>query len=116
MPIFHQRLTHVAEAGLLVGHLDRWCSDASRSSASGHGSRPSDLFELPPSGRIGAQKIVADLDTAFRRIESYALPLEDARAARSTVGRARSTKVLIVNAEPVPGRVTVLIVGQAIGF
>jgi len=65
---------------------------------------------------IGAQKIVADLDTAFRRIESYALPLEDARA-RAIYGRSSAiNKVLIVNAEPVPGRATVLLVRHAIGF
>jgi hypothetical protein len=65
---------------------------------------------------IGAQKIVSDLDTAFRRIESYALPLEDARA-RASYGRSSAiNKVLIVNAEPVPGRATVLLVRQAIGF
>jgi hypothetical protein len=65
---------------------------------------------------IGAQKIVSDLDTAFRRIESYALPLEDARA-RAIYGRSSAiNKVLIVNAEPVPGRATVLLVRQAIGF
>ena len=65
---------------------------------------------------VGAQKIVADLGSAFRRIESYALPLEDARA-RATYGRSSAiNKVLIVNAEPVPGRATVLLVRQAIGF
>jgi LUD domain len=65
---------------------------------------------------IGAQKIVSDLDTALRRIESYALPLEDARA-RSIYGRSSAiNKVLIVNAEPTPGRATVLLVRQAIGF
>jgi hypothetical protein len=65
---------------------------------------------------VGAQKIVSDLATAFRRIESYALPLEDARA-RAIYGRSSAiNKVLIVNAEPVPGRATVLLVRQAIGF
>jgi hypothetical protein len=65
---------------------------------------------------IGAQKIAADLASAFRRIESYALPLEDARA-RAIYGRSSAiNKVLIVNAEPVPGRATVLLVRQAIGF
>ena len=65
---------------------------------------------------IGAQKIVSDLATAFRRVEGYALPLEDARA-RAIYGRSSAiNKVLIVNAEPVPGRATVLLVRQAIGF
>ena len=65
---------------------------------------------------IGAQKIVADLGSAFRRMESYALPLEDARA-RAIYGRSSAiNKVLIVNAEPVPSRATVLLLRQAIGF
>jgi acyl-CoA hydrolase len=65
---------------------------------------------------VGAQKIVPDLETAFRRIESYALPLEDARA-RAIYGRSSGiNKVLIVNAEPVPGRATVLLLREAIGF
>src|SRR5215471_9439383 len=65
---------------------------------------------------IGAQKIVADLDSAFRRIQSYALPLEDARA-RAIYGRSSAiNKVLILNAEQLPGRATVLLVRQAIGF
>jgi hypothetical protein len=65
---------------------------------------------------IGAQKIVADLDTAFRRIQTYALPLEDARA-QAAYGRSSAiNKVLIVNADPVPGRATILLVRQAIGF
>jgi hypothetical protein len=65
---------------------------------------------------IGAQKIVPDLGSAFRRIESYALPLEDARA-RAIYGRSSAiNKVLIVKAEPVAGRAMVLLVRQAIGF
>jgi L-lactate utilization protein LutC len=65
---------------------------------------------------VGAQKIVPDLATALRRIETYALPLEDARA-RATYGRPSAiNKLLIVNAEPLPGRATVLLVREAIGF
>jgi len=65
---------------------------------------------------VGAQKIVPDLTTALRRIETYALPLEDARA-RATYGQPSAiNKLLIVNAEPFPGRTTVLLVRQAIGF
>lgn len=65
---------------------------------------------------IGAQKIVPDLQTALQRIETYALPLEDERA-RVAYGRASAiNKVLIVNAEPFPGRTTVLLLREAIGF
>ena len=65
---------------------------------------------------VGAQKIVANLAEALRRIETYALPLEDVRA-QAAYGRSSAiNKLLIVNAEPVPGRTTVLLLRQAIGF
>ena len=65
---------------------------------------------------VGAQKIVPDLRTALQRIETYALPLEDARA-RATYGQSSAAnKLLIINAEPFPGRTTVLLVRQAIGY
>jgi hypothetical protein len=65
---------------------------------------------------VGAQKIVPDLQTALRRIERYAYPLEDARA-RVAYGRASAiNKLLIVNAEPFPGRTMVLLLREAIGF
>jgi LUD domain len=65
---------------------------------------------------VGAQKIVPDLTTALQRIESYALPLEDARA-RAAYGRSSAVnKLLIMNAEPFPGRTTVVLVRQAIGY
>ena len=65
---------------------------------------------------VGAQKIVPDLAAALRRIETYALPLEDARA-RLAYGRSSAiNKLLVVNAEPFPGRTTVLLLREAIGF
>ena len=65
---------------------------------------------------VGAQKIVPDLATALRRIETYALPLENERA-RTAYGRSSAiNKILIVNAEPAPGRATVLLLRQPIGF
>ena len=65
---------------------------------------------------VGAQKIVPDLATALQRIETYALPLEAARA-RAAYGQSSAVnKLLIINAEPFPGRTTVLLVRQAIGY
>jgi hypothetical protein len=65
---------------------------------------------------VGAQKIVPDLATALQRIETYALPLEDARA-RAMYGQSSAVnKLLIVNAEPFPGRTTVVLVREAIGY
>src|SRR5207244_10143504 len=65
---------------------------------------------------VGAQKIVPDLPTALQRIETYAYPLEDARA-RATYGQPSAiNKLLIINAEPFPGRTIVLLVREPIGF
>lgn len=65
---------------------------------------------------VGAQKIVPDLNTALERIQLYALPLEDERA-RLVYGRPSAiNKLLIMNAEPFPGRTRVLLLRQAIGF
>jgi hypothetical protein len=64
---------------------------------------------------IGAQKIVPDLATAFRRIEEYSFPLEDARA-RATYGIGSAiNKVLVVNSDR-PGRISVVLLRAPIGF
>jgi L-lactate utilization protein LutC len=65
---------------------------------------------------VGAQKVVPDLETALRRIETYAYPLEDVRA-RDAYGKPSAVnEVLVVNGEPVPGRTRVLLLRQAIGY
>jgi len=65
---------------------------------------------------VGAQKVVPDLSTALRRIEEYCLPLESERAMKVYGQPSAINRVLILNAEPHPGRGTVLLVRQAIGF
>jgi hypothetical protein len=64
----------------------------------------------------GAQKIVPDLATALHRLEAYALPLEDARARAAYRQPSAANEVLIVSGEPYPGRSTVLLLRQAIGY
>ena len=65
---------------------------------------------------VGTQKIVADLDEAFRRIEEYAYPLEDARAEAAYGVHSGVNKVLIINREWSPGRTTVVFVDEPLGF
>ena len=65
---------------------------------------------------VGTQKIVADLDEGLRRINEYAFPLEDARALEAYGIHSAVNKVLIINREIVPGRITVVLVDQALGF
>jgi hypothetical protein len=65
---------------------------------------------------VGAQKIVPDVDTALRRVHEHCLPLESARAADAYGHPSAVNRVLILNAEPLPGRSTVLLLREAAGF
>jgi hypothetical protein len=65
---------------------------------------------------VGAQKVVPDLSTALRRVEEHCLPLESARAMGAYGQPSALNRILIINAEPQPGRGTVLFLREAIGF
>jgi hypothetical protein len=65
---------------------------------------------------VGAQKVVPDLSTALRRVEDHAFPLESARAQMAYGQPSAINRLLILNAEPHPGRGTVLLLREAIGF
>lgn len=64
---------------------------------------------------VGGQKIVPDLDTAFRRIRDYSYPKENNRwheqGLASMIG-----KTLVLEREYDPTRATVVLVREAIGF
>jgi hypothetical protein len=65
---------------------------------------------------VGAQKVVPDVSTALRRVEEHCLPLESDRAQAAYGQPSAVNRVLILNAEPEPGRGTVLLLREAIGF
>jgi hypothetical protein len=65
---------------------------------------------------VGAQKVVPDLDAALRRVYEHCLPLEDERARRVYGAPSAVSRLLILNAEPHPGRGVVLLLREAIGF
>jgi hypothetical protein len=65
---------------------------------------------------VGTQKIVSDLEEGLRRIDEYAFPLEDARAQEAYGIHSGVNKVLIINREITPGRITVVLVDEALGF
>jgi hypothetical protein len=65
---------------------------------------------------VGAQKVVPDLGSALRRVEDHCLPLESARAQAVYGQPSAVNRLLVLNAEPYPGRGTVLLLREAIGF
>jgi LUD domain len=65
---------------------------------------------------VGTQKIVSDLEEGLLRIDEYAFRLEDARAQAAYGVHSAVNKVLIVNREITPGRITVVLVDEVLGF
>jgi hypothetical protein len=65
---------------------------------------------------VGGQKIVADLETGLRRIREYCYPLENERALAAYGVPSGVNNVLIVNRVLAPGRVTVIVVRETLGF
>jgi len=65
---------------------------------------------------VGAQKLVPDLPAALRRVEDHCLPLESARTQVAYGSPSAINRLLILNAELHPGRGTVLLLREAIGF
>jgi YkgG family uncharacterized protein len=64
---------------------------------------------------IGSQKIVPDLDAAFRRIKEHVFPYEDARLREAMGVGTKITRTLILEQDFMPGRTTVILVRKPIG-
>jgi hypothetical protein len=65
---------------------------------------------------VGTQKIVTDLDEGFRRLYEHTLPLESERAQAAYGVNSSVNKLLVINREIQPGRITVVLVDEALGF
>ena len=65
---------------------------------------------------VGTQKIVSDLEEGLLRINEYAWRLEDARAQAAYGIHSAVNKVVIINREITPGRITVVLVDEVLGF
>ena len=65
---------------------------------------------------IGSQKVVPDLDGAFRRIEEHVFPYEDARLREAMNIGTKITRTLILDRDFRPGRTTIILVREPIGI
>ena len=63
----------------------------------------------------GANKVVSDLNDAFKRIHEHAIPLEDERAKKAYGTGTSLNKILIMEKER-PGRIKIVLVKEALGF
>jgi LUD domain len=64
---------------------------------------------------VGAQKLVPDLETAIRRINEHSFPLENARAQKA-YGRGTAVAKLLIFNQEIPGRISMVLVKEALGF
>lgn len=65
---------------------------------------------------VGAQKIVKNTKDGIKRIYEYTLPLEDKRALKAYGMHSGVNKLLIINKEFTPNRITLVLVKEKLGF
>lgn len=66
---------------------------------------------------VGAQKIVKNIEEGMKRIYEHTLPLESERAHKAYgVPGSFVSKLLIINKEVQPQRITLIIVNEVLGF
>ena len=65
---------------------------------------------------VGTQKLVHSLEEGFRRIREYSYPLENERTHQVYGQASAINKILIVNGEALPGRITIVLIMQNVGF
>lgn len=65
---------------------------------------------------VGAQKIVKNTEEGIKRIYEYTLPLEDKRALKAYGMHSGVNKLLTINKEFVPNRITLILVKEKLGF
>lgn len=65
---------------------------------------------------VGANKVVAGLDDALARLRNVVVPLEDERVKASGMPGTAANKIVILEAEPIQDRVTIVLVDETLGF
>jgi LUD domain len=107
-----------AAPDLVVGSAHAVTEDGSLLIASASGSQLGPI--VSGAGRVilvvGGQKIVPDLATGLRRLDEYSFRLENERALSAYGVPSGVNNVLIVTRVLVPGRMTVILVREKLGF
>jgi hypothetical protein len=114
-----QEMRRLAAApDFVVGSAHAVTEDGSLLVASASGSQLGPIAS--GAGRVilvvGGQKIVPDLATGMRRIQEYSFRLENERALLAYGVSSGVNHVLVVNRVLAPGRVTVVLVRERLGF
>jgi acyl-CoA hydrolase len=108
---------HVATMDVVIGSVHAVTEDGHVVIASASGSQLAS-YAFGASRVIwvvGAQKIVTDLDEAFTRIEQHSLPLESQRL-QEVYGQPSIIGKQLVTSNEGPGRITMLLLEDPLGF
>jgi acyl-CoA hydrolase len=108
---------HVSTMDVVIGSVHAVTEDGQVVVASASGSQLAS-YSFGASRVIwvvGAQKIVPDLDDAFNRIQRHSLPLESVRLQEAYGMPSYVGKQLVISQDQ-PGRTTMLLLEDAIGF
>jgi len=65
---------------------------------------------------VSTQKIVKNLNEAMKRLEEYTLKLEDERLMNAYGMHSAIRKLLVINSEVIPDRMTLIFVREKLGF
>lgn len=65
---------------------------------------------------VGTHKLVKDANEALDRLETHTLPLEEERAQKAYGAGSQISKLLIYRKEPQPGRTTVVLFNEPVGY
>ena len=106
-----------AESDVFLGSVQAICETGQVIGTDKTGSRQMG-YVYGPSKVIwvaGINKLVTDVEAGLQRAREVALPLEDARVRRQGGSGSRIGKVVIYEDET-PGRITLILVGEALGF
>lgn len=115
---FVLRRKALTDADYFLSSVNAITADGQLVSVDGTGSR---VGAMPFAAKkliivSGINKIVDNLDTAFKRIREYVFPLEDARMIKLFNVHDDFGKWVIIENEKIPGRIKLILVKEALGF
>jgi len=65
---------------------------------------------------VGVNKIVSDLDMAFRRLHEHIVPLEDARMKKTGAPGTFIGKMVVYEREGIPDRISTILIKERLGY
>ncbi len=113
----HLRARITVESDAFLGSVQAICETGEVIGADASGSRQMGYVYGPPLvvWVAGTNKLVPTLEAGLRRLREVALPQEDARMKKTGAAGSSIGKIVIYERER-PGRIRLVLVGEALGF